>query len=454
MEERPRTTSWALAIILLGYLLTAGLYAWKTPRWQAPDEPAHYNYIVALAETGESPVLRAGDYPADYLEEIKARKFPPSMSVAPLRYEFYQPPLFYTLGALVYRATGRWGPDIQFLALRLLSVLLGLLLLTVTYQIVRTLFPGDYVLALATTTFVGTLPMHTAMMAAINPDTLAELWIALTLWLLLRRTDERKRLRTWLAVGLVLGLGLLTKITVLVAVAVVPVALWLRSRERSAPARVAGGGGSVWRRVLGGLVVVWGVAALIVAPWLVRNALVYGQKDILGWSRHNAVVVGQPRTADWLARFGTQDTLRRFAVTTFHSFWGQFGWMGVPMSARAYDLLFALSILAIVGCGLYLLDIGEMPPVNRPPQLMAGLVTLGLTLLLTIFLYLAYNLTYVQHQGRYLFPALVPIGVFFSLGLREMIAPRRWSLLAGLWVLGLFALDIYSLFGFILPQLR
>lgn len=452
MEEQPRTTSWALAIILVGYLLTASLYAWKTPRWQAPDEPAHFNYIVALAETGEAPVLRAGDYPANYLEEIKSRKFPPSMSVAPLRYEFYQPPLFYALGALIYRATGRWGPDIQFLALRLLSVLLGLLLLAVAYQIVRTVFPGDAVLALATTAFVGALPMHTAMMAAINPDTLAELWIALTLWLLLRRTDEGKHLRTWLAAGLVLGLGLLTKITVIIALAIVPVALWLRSRERTTSRHVARGG--VRRRVLGGLVVIWGVAALIVAPWLVRNALVYGQKDVLGWSRHNAVVVGQPRTADWLARFGAQDTLQRFAVTTFHSFWGQFGWMGVPMSARAYDLLFVLSLLAIIGCDLYLWDIGEMSAVNRPPQLMTGLVTLGLTLLLAILLYLAYNLTYVQHQGRYLFPALVPIGAFFSLGLREMIAPRRWSLLAGLWVLSLFALDIYSLFGFILPQLR
>ena len=31
-----------------------------------------------------------------------------------------------------------------------------------------------------------------------------------------------------------------------------------------------------------------------------------------------------------------------------------------------------------------------------------------LTLLLSLTLYLAYNVTFVQHQGRYLFPVLVP----------------------------------------------
>jgi hypothetical protein len=41
-----------------------------------------------------------------------------------------------------------------------------------------------------------------------------------------------------------------------------------------------------------------------------------------------------------------------------------------------------------------------------------------LTLLfaLTVFGYLYYNVTFVQHQGRYLFPALIPIGLAFAIG--------------------------------------
>ena len=36
--------------------------------------------------------------------------------------------------------------------------------------------------------------------------------------------------------------------------------------------------------------------------------------------------------------------------------------------------------------------------------------------ILTVGGYLYYNVTFVQHQGRYLFPALIPIGLAFAIG--------------------------------------
>ena len=67
-----------------------------------------------------------------------------------------------------------------------------------------------------------------------------------------------------------------------------------------------------------------------------------------------------------------------------------------------------------------------------------------------------YNLTFVQHQGRYLFPALIPIGTASALGLSALviILPRRlrpWAI-AALFA-GLAALDVYCLFKFIIPFL-
>ncbi|MBP8949305.1 MAG: hypothetical protein KBG73_10720, partial [Candidatus Promineofilum sp.] len=43
-------------------------------------------------------------------------------------------------------------------------------------------------------------------------------------------------------------------------------------------------------------------------------------------------------------------------------------------------------------------------------------------------LHVAYNLTFVQHQGRYLYPALIPIAVGFVAGLGYWLRPvvRRW----------------------------
>ncbi|GAG30145.1 unnamed protein product, partial [marine sediment metagenome] len=113
-------------LVIVAYLVIGILYAVKTPPWQVPDEPAHYNYIKYLAENSRLPVLQMGDYPHDYLEEIKAKHFPPEMSIEPLRYEFHQPPLYYILATIVYKLfAGRLLP------LRLVSVLLGCCLLWV-----------------------------------------------------------------------------------------------------------------------------------------------------------------------------------------------------------------------------------------------------------------------------------------------------------------------------------
>jgi hypothetical protein len=53
-----------------------------------------------------------------------------------------------------------------------------------------------------------------------------------------------------------------------------------------------------------------------------------------------------------------------------------------------------------------------------------------MTFLLTLALHIFYNLTFVQHQGRYLFPALIPIAVGFTVGLgywlRPFIRRRPW----------------------------
>ena len=109
-----------LALILVVYLVLAALFAFNTPAWQAPDEPAHYNYVAYVAENGGFPVLHFGDYPHGYLEEIKTAKFPPDMPVTPIRYESHQPPLYYLLASPVYSLTRG-----NLIALRLLSVLLA-----------------------------------------------------------------------------------------------------------------------------------------------------------------------------------------------------------------------------------------------------------------------------------------------------------------------------------------
>ena len=139
--ERPSTNLILILIVAL-YLLIGGLYAVYTPAWQAPDEPAHYNYVRYLAENGRFPVLHHGDYPHAYLEQIKAARFPPEMPIDPIRYEFWQPPLYYMLATPFYRLF-----DGALVPLRLLSLVLGAGVVALAYAIALAIRPGDTTLA-------------------------------------------------------------------------------------------------------------------------------------------------------------------------------------------------------------------------------------------------------------------------------------------------------------------
>src|SRR5205814_3754384 len=47
-----------LALALVAYAALAIGYLTLTPIWQNPDEPAHYNYVAFIAQTGGLPELR------------------------------------------------------------------------------------------------------------------------------------------------------------------------------------------------------------------------------------------------------------------------------------------------------------------------------------------------------------------------------------------------------------
>jgi len=427
-----------IRLVIVVYVLVATLYAIYTPLWQVPDEPAHYNYVRALAEEGRFPIIEPGDYDQAYLTRLTTEKFPPGLSIRPLEYEDHQPPLYYLLATPAYRLfAGRVLP------IRMLSVLFGIGLLIAAFQTVRTLFPQQPGLAVLTASFIAFIPQHVAMSAGINNDLLAECIVASTLWALVRYVQRKDDPRPPWTVGLLVAIALLTKTTAYVVVVVAALAVVLRGWQEQPDGRW-------WRRHILAILV---PPVLIAAPWFIRNGCVYGWNDPLGLARHNAIVENQPLSSEWLARYGWAGLLGRAIQTTFQSFWGQFGWMAIVLPRPLYGLLLGFSALAGGG---FLGWAGD----RRRPRLdwptCAGLMLLATSATLTFLSFVWYNLTFVQHQGRYLFPALVPIGLAVALGLvwLSQWVPGRWRrwVLAGLPV-GMVSLDIYCLFRFILPYL-
>jgi 4-amino-4-deoxy-L-arabinose transferase-like glycosyltransferase len=419
-----RREGFLFALILVLYLTLGTLYATLTPDWQAPDEPAHYNYVVHLARQTQFPILKAGDYPASYLEEIKAAGFPPEMSIAPIRYEFHQPPLHYVLAVPIYRLF-----DGALLPLRLLSVGIGGLLLLLVYWIMQALLPHRPLLALGATAFVAFLPMHLAMTASLNNDILAEVLLAVVILLSIRYlkqnadTASGTSTRLLILLGIATGLCLVTKSSVYLALPLALVAIVVRHTwldEETPPIATS----------LKAVVVYLVPALGLALPWWARNIVVYGGFDLLGLGRHDEVVAGQLRTAEFIAQYGLPRLVQDFSQTTFRSFWGQFGWMGVLLDQRLYQAMTILSGLALLGFAIWAAGAWRKRDSVPAWQWAAGGLLL-LTGLFTLGTYLWYNMGFLQHQGRYLFRALVPISAVAALGWREVLQrDRAWQIAA------------------------
>lgn len=448
------------------YLALSLGYNLKVPKWNAPDEPAHYNYVRELAEGRRLPVLGPEDWDLEYLERLKTAKFPDNLPIDSIRYESHQPPLYYIVSLPVYAIAAGWPVTSQVFAMRLLSTFFGALLLVVAYSTVREVFPRDRWMPLMAASFVALVPMYTAINASITNDSLANLMLSSIILILVTLASptrqamwskdnssewsptcgqsEESHLRKWLIarwwrgpllLGFLLGLALLTKTTAYTAVALVAVGMsWAGQPWRRG-----------WRYFIASLGIVYAVALVFDGWWFARNALTYGNLDITGLRYHDIVVVGQPKTGafDWAA-------ISHLTTVTFNSFWAQFGWMGVPADERTFRFIGALC--GMVGLGLLIFCFRALKDWRiLSPFQWGALGLLLLSLMLTVAGFVWYNLTYIQAQGRYLFPAMVAIGTFFSLGLSQL-APRPLTpLLYGLVTAALLVLNLYCLFRVVAP---
>ncbi|MCY3797638.1 MAG: DUF2142 domain-containing protein [Chloroflexi bacterium] len=435
------------AIILLGYLVTGALYAIYTPPWQAPDEPAHFNYIRQIAEAGCCPRIERGDWQSDYLSQLTTSRFAPEHldRLDSIQYEDHHPPLYYLLASVVFKLSAG-----DLIALRLFSVVLGAAVVCLSYVISRCIAPAQPQIALGAMALVAFTPQHLSMMASVNNDALAEVIVALALLWLFRRNSEDMPI--W-QLGLIVGAALLTKITITFLGLIVPLAIWLKWRRGGGPAR----------ELLRSIAIFLSVAILIGGLWWLRNITVYGFPDFLGLAAHDAVVADQPRSADYIAQHGFAVYLSQLTGTTFKSFWGQFGWMALPLDKVLGGWLYrGFALLTLVGITGAILaarpwSVGDRDA-TRPPMSADAIIVLLAAMLLVALQFIYYNIEFQQWQGRYLFPALIPIAFLLVYGIDHWRARllSRWEALPWLTPLGmisLVALDIYLLFRVIVPGL-
>ncbi len=270
----------AAAVVLLLGTYAFGLFEIAIlPPFEGFDEPGHYSYMQQLAWTGTWP-HRGDPMSADVDEYLQAAPtaaamdprwsyrdfFAASADViaggrdaifsqpsAPRtwrageipNWEAQHPPLYYALLAPAFRLSAAWSLGAQLLLLRAISYTIawcGLCLAGVAasrYARSRRLPLAPVILAPALWPLL--LPMWYPDMARLGNDSLVALLAAGVWFGVARLTESHSGRRAHLGIGLLLGLGLLTKATFLpLTAATLAVLSWRAWRGRRSRPALAG----------------------------------------------------------------------------------------------------------------------------------------------------------------------------------------------------------------------
>jgi 4-amino-4-deoxy-L-arabinose transferase-like glycosyltransferase len=433
--------------LTVSFALIAAVYALLVPTFELPDEPDHLAYVNFIAERGALPnqydpaqaVLREGHQPPLYyaLCALLVRLTQPDqrVDVRPVPHRSPDPaapediPIFRHVDMPLFPTHADWA---GFYLLRLLSVLLATLTVAIALRLFHRVLPSSPgwqpIPHLAAILLIG-LPQFAFISGGITNDNLANLLGTLTLYgmVCLIESPHALRLHAW--VGLLLGLGLLTKKSLLaLLIGWLVLIAWLLWR---------GDGGR--RGVAKGAAIAFLMMGVVSGWWLIRNLMLYG--DLLGNEMERRTLPELVHEKSLFSRY----FLASFWRVTLFSAIGIFGWMNVLLPLWVYTLGTGLLLLALIGL------------VRGWQGMPVGLRWCLIWVLLQVAGLVWYNLTYSQPQGRLLFPALSAGLALIAYGLAQWVPARRMHL--GLLSLTLFAillhlLSWWTLYAFYYPPSR
>ncbi len=129
-----------------------------------------------------------------------------------------------------------------------------------------------------------------------------------------------------------------------------------------------------------------------------------------------------------------------YALFTWASFWGYFGWLSRPFPWYTYAILAVVTLAALLGL------IRKFERKSRSSDTDAGILIFSLFALLLILLqtWLPMLGSGWQPQGRYLFPALLPIALLLLLGWEALLPETRRYWLPAILLIALTLLNIQA----------
>lgn len=428
----------AIAVVLLFFVLWGAFYGLSTPVFEGPDEQWHFSY-------------------AQYLVQKRHLPSPSDPDAAAMQQEVTQPPLPYILYALVtapidtsdyptsfprnrhfpamahgWEANNKnyfahsvdedfpWhGAALAVRVGRWLAILLSALAVLGTYLLGRELWPGDRAPALAAALLLAVTPTFLYIGGMFSNDGPAAALAALALWLMARNIRRGLARGRVIALGILIGLSILSKASSLLLLAPGLLAVtwaWYREVE-DAPRGLM----RALPRLLGYCVVLLAAVAVL-AGWLyVRNYHEFG--DALGIRPHTETAWAESkptRLPELISRL----------PRVWDTYWGAFGWGNINFQDWVSTIHTNLARLAVVGLLLAAVDFARGRRFPGDWLRSAGLgivVTLLLAVAVMLVALLRWNQIVEAPWGRLMFPAAAAISVLLVAGWRGLcLALWRW----------------------------
>lgn len=408
------------------------VYSLTTPLFEAPDEVWHYAYVRYLAEERALPTLTgagSGAYqevaqpPLYYVVAALVSGAVPDDDLAELMWP--NPGFGYQAGGtvndnknmLIHTQRERFPWQGAVLAIRLarfVSLAFGLLTVVAAWGLGREAFPGWPLLALSVAAVAAFTPQFLFISGVVSNDSAAAALSTAALWAMVRAVNRGVTRRRSLAIGLLIGLAALAKISCLLLgfPAVMVVALVCRPRAPKTSFAI----GHLSSIIL--------TASTVSGWWYLRNALLVG--DPFGLQVHVDTPWGRSAPASLV-------TLLAELPKVYRSFWGAFGWGHVEFPPWVYLALGGLLLVSLVGWGRALKQ-RRLP--GRGQVFLLAVAWWSL-----IFAALLQWMRQVEApHGRLLFPAIGAVALLVVGGWAAV--PLRW--LRPLSLAGLAALSLLT----------
>ncbi|RLC79898.1 MAG: hypothetical protein DRJ03_22640 [Chloroflexi bacterium] len=433
--------------ILACFILLALVYGLVIPPFENLDEIEHFEVIRHIAETGKLPVHGT-----------------PEAESYHYRQEASQPPLYHLLSAGLVRlfgletddAAAAWrlnpwvacGPGAASLydnrvvlyhdpneeafpwqstlltlhVLRAWSTLLQTITVIGAYALACLVFPKRRGVGLVAMSIVAFNPQFLLVASGVNNDNLLIPLVTVGLYLLLRTWQDGLSAPRSIALGLLLGLAGLTKLSGWLLLPLFLVVILLRSIRH-------------WSLVIGHWSLVILTASAGTAWWFWRNWQLYGDPTAL-----------QPMLELVGARGGSALQSFRELGTMFRSFWGQLPCSFYPPTFYAFYTALTLLPLAGLAWGWRRLA--------RAERVMA--VILVGWFLLIVASWMRWNAMTPAPGGRLLFPALPAVALLMALGIDGLARGRfktSWIIVSALLLMACWTVA-QILPGFFAPPPR